>query len=66
MLTELSMSFSTLCYNIVIIKRIGEIGVTAYSIVLYVISIIVMILMGITMGIQPIISYNYGAKEFFF
>lgn len=63
MLTELAMSFTTLCYNLTIIRRIGEIGVTAYSIVMYVMATVFMVLMGITIGLQPIISYNHGAKE---
>lgn len=63
MMTELAMSFSTICFNLVIIRRIGAIGVTAYSIITYITSFVILILMGISQGLQPILSFNHGAKE---
>lgn len=63
MLTEMAMAFTTVCFNIVIMRRVGEIGVSAYSITNYVNAFIILILMGISQGLQPIVSFNYGAKE---
>lgn len=50
--------------NWVILKRIGTIGVAAMTIVGYVSFIQNMILTGIAIGIHPVISFHYGAKDY--
>ncbi|MCX7885046.1 MAG: MATE family efflux transporter [Caloramator sp.] len=62
-LTECSIAVVTISFNIAILKYIGEDGVAAYSIISYLITIINMIIMGIAQGIQPLLSYYYGANE---
>lgn len=44
--------------------EMGDIFVGAYGIVNRVVFIFVMIVMGITQGMQPIVGYNYGAKKY--
>lgn len=61
MMTELAMACSTFCFNFFLIMRIGELGVSAYSIVNYINAIVILIMMGLSQGLQPIASYNYGA-----
>jgi Na+-driven multidrug efflux pump len=63
MLTEAAMAVSSIGLNIVIIRRVGEIGVSAYSIANYLNAFVLLLLMGIAQGIQPIVSYNYGAHN---
>lgn len=62
-LSQISFSIIVLIQNIAIVKVIGEIGVSAYSILNYVTTNIYMVLFGLTLGAQPLISYNYGKKD---
>ena len=62
-LTNISMSFVGILYNIQLMKYIGENGVSAYGVLMYVSMVFMGIFVGYTMGIAPIISYNYGAKR---
>ena len=47
----------------VLMIRIGEMGVSAFSIILYIASLVIAIFSGICNGISPIISFNYGANN---
>ena len=58
---EFAIAIVTLLFNLVLMKMIGEIGVAAYSIVAYVFYIFRMMFNGLSQGIQPIVSFNYGA-----
>lgn len=58
---EFAIAIVTLLFNIVLMKMVGEIGVAAFSIVGYVFYIFRMIFNGFSQGIQPIVSFNYGA-----
>lgn len=61
---EFAIAVVTLLFNIVLMKMIGEIGVAAFSIVAYVFYIFRMFFNGLAQGIQPIVSFNYGANRF--
>jgi putative MATE family efflux protein len=58
-----SYSIMVLIHNIVLVKFIGEIGISAYSIINYITTNIYMVLYGLTLGVQPLISYNFGKKD---
>lgn len=60
---QVSFSVIVLLHNIIITKNIGEMGVSAYSIISYIGTNIYMVLFGLTLGSQPLISYNYGKKD---
>ncbi len=60
---EFAIAVVTLLFNLVLMKMTGEIGVAAFSIVAYVFYIFRMTFNGLSQGIQPIVSFNYGAKE---
>lgn len=62
-LTEVAVAFTTFIFNIVLMRKIGEMGVSAFSIIQYIASLVVAVYLGIANGITPIISYNYGAKK---
>lgn len=47
-----------------VIRQVGEIGVTAYGIVNYINNLSYMALFGIGQGIQPVVSYYYGRGKF--
>ena len=60
---ELSFGVIILIHNIVITKQLGEAGLSTYAIVNYVTTNIYMILLGVTFGAQPLISFNFGCKK---
>ncbi len=59
--SELSTGITALLFNIAVIKYMGIDGLTALAVVNYVLFIGVMIFLGISDGIIPVISYNHGA-----
>ena len=63
MLTIISSAITTFIFNLILMKRIGEIGVSALTIVFYVSSIVNICLYGLSQALQPIVSYNLGAKR---
>lgn len=63
MVTELSGAITSVVFNLALIKYAGAAGVAANSVMMYILFIFIAISIGITMGIQPAISYNYGADE---
>ena len=62
-ITQFAVSFSNYIFNIVIMIKIGEMGVSAFSIILYIATLVTAVFSGICNGISPIISFNYGAKN---
>lgn len=58
-----SYSIMVLIHNIILVKFIGEMGISAYSIINYITTNIYMVLYGLTLGVQPLISYNFGKKD---
>lgn len=62
-LAEIGFAFTTFLFNIVLLNKIGENGVTAFSIISYVSSLVVAVYLGISTGIGAIFSYNYGANH---
>ncbi len=63
MLTVVSTSVAAFLFNRIIMKEIGEIGISALTIVFYVNTIVNISLYGLAQALQPIISYNLGAKR---
>ena len=61
MVTNLSGAIVTFLYNIMMLKLVGEAGVAAITIVLYGQFLFNALYMGFSMGVAPVISYNYGS-----
>lgn len=61
--SEFSSGISVIMFNIVIMKHLGESGVAAFAAINYVFFIGITIFLGISDGIIPIISYNFGANR---
>ena len=59
-LMEFSQSAVSYSFNIVLMAQVGAIGVSYYSIVMYICSMFNMVLIGLTQGAQPIMSFKYG------
>lgn len=62
-MTNIAMSIVGMLYNIQLLKYIGEDGVSAYGVMMYVSMIFTAVFVGYIVGIAPVISYNYGAKN---
>lgn len=60
---QISISITTFAFNFILLRRVGINGVAALTIVGYISFIQNMILTGIAIGIHPVISYNFGAKN---
>ena len=63
MVTNASLSIINMLYNYQLMKYIGQDGVTAYGIIMYVGFIFAGVYMGYSVGTAPIIGYNYGSKN---
>lgn len=62
---ELAFALIIFFQNLALVKYIGDAGLTAFSIINYVTTTIYLGLLGLGFGIQPLVSYNYGAKKSF-
>ena len=62
-LAEAAFSVIVFVQNIAVVNIMGEAGLSAYSIINYITTNIYMVLLGVTFGAQPLISYNFGAKN---
>ena len=45
-------------------KHGGDLAIGAYGIINSILGLVVMIIFGLNMGMQPIVGYNYGAKQY--
>ncbi|MEG0617386.1 MAG: MATE family efflux transporter [Oscillospiraceae bacterium] len=63
MVTNLAMGLTTFIFNMAMLRLAGEDGVAAVTIVLYAQFVIGALLIGFSMGVAPIISYNHGSQN---
>lgn len=63
MLTELSTGITTLLFNLIIMQKLGEDGVAAVTIIMYIYYFFISFYMGISVAAAPIVSYNLGADN---
>ena len=63
MVNQLASSITTLLYNMAMLKFLGEAGVSAITIILYIQFLLNAAYLGFTSGVSPRISYNYGKKN---
>lgn len=63
LLSNISSSVIAILYNIQLIRIIGETGVAAYSVMMYVDFVFVAAFLGFSSGSAPVVSYQYGAQN---
>lgn len=63
LMTNVSMSLVNMLYNYQLMKFAGENGVAAYGVIMYVNLIFIAIYIGYSIGIAPVIGFNYGAQK---
>lgn len=61
--SNVSGSIVTIVFNIQLLKYIGENGVSAYGIIAYVCFVFFAIFIGYSVGIAPVIGFNFGAQN---
>ena len=60
---NISLSIVSICYNLQLMKLIGEKGVAIYGILMYIGFVYASVFIGFNIAISPVISYNYGAQN---
>ena len=63
MATALVTGITTLLFNWSMLKYVGEDGVAAITIIMYVLMFVSSMFSGYSYGVAPMISYYYGAKD---
>jgi putative MATE family efflux protein len=61
---QFSISIATLLFNNIALKYYGELGVAAISIIMYINFMVFSVMIGMSTGMQPVISYNFGSKNY--
>ncbi len=61
--SSIAMNIVTICYNMQLMRYLGEDGVSAYGVMMYVAFIFAAVFIGYNIGITPIIGYHYGAGD---
>lgn len=62
-LAEVGISFFTISHNLVFENLAGTVGISAFTILNYVHSVMLLLFLGMGSAIQPLISYYNGAKD---
>ena len=60
---NISMSLVSMLYNVQLMQYVGEDGIAAYGVLMYVSMIFQAIFIGYSVGTAPIVSYHYGAQN---
>lgn len=63
MIAQFATPVTTLCLNYVLIRRLGDTAVNAFSIINYVNALSAGIFFGASEGLQPLFGQSYGAKN---
>ena len=63
LMTNFSLSFANMLYNYQLMRMVGEDGIAAFGVVMYVSFIFITVFIGYSIGSAPILSYHYGAKN---
>ncbi len=61
LMSNISMSLVGMLYNVQLYKYAGDYGVAAYGVIMYVGFIFISAFIGFSVGIAPIVGFNFGA-----
>lgn len=62
-MSNISGSLVSILFNFQLMRYVGEQGVAAYGVVMYVAFFFIAVFFGYAMGISPVISYHFGAQD---
>ncbi len=60
---NIAMNIVGICYNLQLMRFLGQDGVAAYGVVMYIAFVYAAIFIGYNIAITPIIGYHYGARN---
>ncbi len=63
LMSNISMSAVGMLYNLQLMRYAGENGIAAYGVLMYVGFVFIAVFIGFSVGIAPVISFNFGAKN---
>ncbi len=63
LMNNISASIVSMLYNFQLLDYIGENGVSAYGVLMYVQFLFVAVYIGYSIGVSPIVGYNFGAES---
>lgn len=61
--TQLTTPVMALCYNLILARLVGDIGVATFSVLSFIYSLANAILSGVAQGLQPLWGQCYGRKD---
>lgn len=61
--TQLTTPVTALCYNLMLSRLIGDIGVSTFSVLSFIYSLANAVLSGVAQGLQPLWGQCYGRKD---
>ena len=62
--TELCTGLMIFLFNRTVLRCIGTDGVVTYTVIAYVTTIIINLMVGVSQGAQPLVSFHYGKGEY--
>lgn len=63
LMVNISMSLVNMLYNFQLMKYIGEVGVAAFGVLMYVNMIFIAVFIGYSVGTAPVFGYHLGARN---
>lgn len=63
LMSNISMSLVSMLYNAQLMKYIGENGIAAYGVLMYVSLMFQAVFIGYSVGVAPIVSFHHGAQN---
>ncbi len=63
MVSQAASAVATFLFNRIMMKLLGEDGVAAITIIIYTQFLLTSLYIGFSMGVAPVISYNYGKQD---
>ena len=61
--TQLTTPVTALCYNLMLARLVGDIGIATFSVLSFLYSLANAVLSGVAQGLQPLWGQNYGKKD---
>lgn len=61
--SQLTTPVTSFCYNTVLARMVGDLGISTFSVLSFIFSLANAVLMGVAQGVQPLWSRSYGRKD---
>ena len=62
-ISQLTTPVTALCYNLMLASLIGDIGVSTFSVLSFIYSLVNAVLSGVAQGLQPLWGNGYGKRN---